>query len=288
MTAALTAPPVTSGSPRRRLRAGYLLASLLLVILVAVLMVASVAVGTGYPIPPGQVLRAVFGLGDEDARWVVMTLRMPRAVAAALVGAALGLSGAMLQSLSRNVLASPDIVGFSAGAATGGLVQILVFDTGPVAVAVGAVLGGLGTAAGVLFLSRRAGSTGSRLVLIGVGIGALLTALNSFLLTRAEAGQALSAAVWLTGSLNVRTWGYVVPAALVLGLLLPVIAVCARPLRMMELGDDTSRALGVGVDRLRPLLVTVSVVLVAMAVAVAGPVGFVARRSRRARTRSVC
>ncbi len=275
----LTSPPSASKGRTVRHRAvtgRWIAVSLVLLAGIAVLMVLSIAVGTGYPIPPTEVVRSVFGGGDEDARWVVFTLRMPRTIAAALVGAALGVSGGILQGLSRNVLASPDLIGFSAGAATGGLIQILVLDAGPLAVAIGAVLGGLGTAALVLLLSRRAGSGGTRLVLIGVGMGALLTAVNGFLLTRADAGEALSAAVWLTGSLNVRTWAYVVPAAIVLGLTVPFVVALSRPLRMLELGDDTAIALGVSVRRARPMLVALSVLLVAVAVAVAVAVGVVA------------
>lgn len=275
------------GGRRGRPRSAWVTTSVGLTVALALGVVLSVALGTGSlggsaptstgsAMSMGDVLLAVVGRGDEDARWVVMTLRMPRAIAGALVGAALGVSGAILQSVSRNVLASPDIVGFSAGAATGGLLQILIFDAGPFAVAVGAVLGGLVTAALVLLVSRRAGSSGTRLVLVGVGVGALLTAANSLMLTRAEAGQALSAAVWLAGSLNVRTWVYVLPAALALAVVIPLVALRARAMTLMELGDDTATALGVDVRRCRTQLVALSVVLVAVAVSVAGPIGFVA------------
>lgn len=277
LTAATTAPaPEPPAAPRRgrRLRRAWVATTLCLLLALAAAVITSVAVGTGYPITPGAVVGAVLGLGDPDARWVVMTLRMPRAIAGALVGVALGISGALLQSMSRNVLASPDIIGFSAGAATGGLLQILVLDAGPVAVAVGSVVGGFATAAVVLLVSRRAG--GGRLVLVGVGVGALLTAANALMLTRAEAGRALSAAVWLTGSLNVRTWEYVVPAAIALAMVIPLVALGARPMRLMELGDDTATALGVDVRRIRPCLVALAVALVAVAVSVAGPIGFVA------------
>ena len=247
------------------------------VLLAATLAVAVVSLGTGeYPVPPGEVVRALLGRADADATWVVTTLRLPRAVAAILVGAALGVAGGIVQGVARNPLASPDIVGFTTGSATGALLQILVLGGGPVAIASGAVGGGLATAALVIALTWRAGADGYRLILVGVGVGAILVSVNAYLLTRADAGAALSAAVWLTGSLNVRTWDYVVPLAAALAVLLPVAAALARPLRTMELGDDTATGLGVAVGRIRPLLVAVAVALTGAAVATAGPIGFVA------------
>lgn len=266
--------PTRLPRPPRLASGRFTLVCLTLLLVGAVAALASLAWGSGNPVPARQVLAALVGRADPSTTWVLTTLRLPRVLAAGLVGAALAVSGAILQSSTRNVLASPDIIGFTAGAATGGLLTILVFDGGPALIAVGAMVGGLGTAALVLRVAGQ--GRGNLLVLVGVGVGALLTATNSFLITRAELGQALSAAVWLTGSLNVRTWSYVVPLAAALLVLTPVLVLLARPMRLLELGDDTASALGVPTARTRRALVVCAVALMGAAVSVAGPIGFVA------------
>ncbi|MFE6745421.1 FecCD family ABC transporter permease [Kitasatospora purpeofusca] len=238
--------------------------------------VAVATLGSGdYPLTPGEVLSALTGGGDPAADFVVNELRLPRVVTALLTGAALALSGAVLQALVRNPLGSPDVLGLTQGATTGAL---LVVATGgsSLALAGGAVAGG--TAAGALIraLSRR-GTGGHRLVLVGIGVAAVLGGVNGYLLTRIKLMEAARALLWLTGSLDGRGWDDALPLLAVLAALLPVVLLACGPgLRMLELGDDAALALGVPIERIRPALLACAVLLASAAAAAAGPVSFIA------------
>jgi iron complex transport system permease protein len=235
------------------------------------------SVGTGeIAIPPDEVVAALLGGGDRATSFVIETLRLPRALCGVLIGIALGASGAIFQSVTRNPLGSPDIVGFIQGASAAAVLQIVVFGGGTFAIAGGAIVGGFATAVLVYGLSYRGGVQGYRLVLVGIGVAAMMVAITDFLLTRSTLEQAQEAQVWLTGTLNGRGWEHVRPIALALALLAPVIALLARELRMLELGDEAARALGVRIERSRLALIMVAVALCAVATASAGPIVFVA------------
>jgi iron complex transport system permease protein len=239
--------------------------------------VAGLTLTTGsLHIPLPEVLRTLTGSGSPVDTFVVEGMRLPRLLTALLVGAALGVGGALFQSLSRNPLGSPDIVGFDTGAATGALVVLLLLHGGAGSVALGAVAGGLATALAVYLLAMRRGVQGYRLILVGIGISSMLAAVNSYLLTRASVNDAQSASVWLIGSLNGRDWQYVRPVSLALLVLLPAAVWLGRGLRDLELGDDVGRGLGLPVGAVRVGTLLVGVALSAVATAAAGPIGFVA------------
>ncbi len=235
----------------------------------------SVSIGD-FPIPLAEVPGALVGRGSPEAVFVVQELRLPRALAAVLVGVAFGLSGAIFQSLARNPLASPDIIGITAGASTAAVFIIVVLELGGPVISAGALVGGLLTAAAIYVLAWRRGVSAYRLVLVGIGISALLGAVTSYLLTRAEITEAHRAAVWLTGSLNGRSWEHIRPLAWSLLVLVPAALLLTRTLRALQLGDETAQGLGVPVERSRALLVLVGVALAAVATAAAGPIAFVA------------
>jgi iron complex transport system permease protein len=239
--------------------------------------VGAVTMTTGdYPVPLLDVLKAIVGEGPPGTDFIVMTLRMPRLVTGILVGAALGVSGAIMQRISGNSLGSPDVIGFTNGSAAGAVVVILLFDGGMYQVAAGAVAGGLGTLALVYGIAFRRTLSGIRLILIGIGLAAMFLALNNYLIARASLDDAVAAQVWLIGSLNGRRWEHVRPLALALLVLLPLVLHYGRKLAMLEMGDDTARALGVPVGRTRAVLILASVALSAVATAAAGPIAFVA------------
>jgi iron complex transport system permease protein len=249
---------------------GLLLAALALVMSV-------VLIGTGdFSIAPGDVVRTLFGGGTPIEDFIVNEVRLPRVLVGLLVGAALGLAGALFQSVSRNPLGSPDVVGFGQGSAAGALTVIVLFKGDPNEVAAGAVAGGLLTGLGVYALAWRQGVHGYRLVLVGIGASATLTAVNGYLLTQAHQEDAARAMVWLTGSLNGRDWAQVWPLACACAVLVPVVLGHARGLRMLEMGDDSAYALGVRVERTRLVLVLSAILLTAVAASAAGPVAFVA------------
>jgi len=234
--------------------------------------VLSVSVGE-FVVPVPDVVRALFGQGDRSSVLVVQTLRLPRIIVGLLVGAAFGLAGALTQSVARNALASPDVVGVTAGAAAAA-VSVIVLGL-PVPIPLAAIAGGLTVAALVAALTWRDGFSGPRLVLIGIGLGAAAASLTSYLLVRATITDAQRATVWLTGSLNGRGWEHARPVALALLLLAPLALVLGRSLTTLRLGDDVARALGARVDRARLGLVLVAVGLAAVATASAGPIAFV-------------
>ncbi|MFD7136558.1 FecCD family ABC transporter permease [Streptomyces sp. NPDC059894] len=235
------------------------------------------SLGTGgYALTPVEVVRTLAGSGPPGAEFIVMDLRLPRALVAVLVGFGMGLAGAVFQSLTRNPLGSPDITGFGNGASAGALVAIILFDAGAPQTALGAVCGGLATAAAVYVLAWKRGVHGYRLVLVGIGASAVLGSATSFLYVRADIGKAAQAASWTIGSLNARDWTDVRIAALGLAALLPAVLVYARRLTLLEMGDDTAAALGVPPERSRLALLGVGTGLTAMAVAAAGPIPFVA------------
>jgi iron-siderophore transport system permease protein len=229
-----------------------------------------------YPIPAGEVVKSLLGQGAASTDFVVIQLRLPRALCAVVVGAALGASGAAFQALTRNPLGSPDIIGFTSGAATGALLQILVVGGTALAVSAGALVGGLVSALIVYLLAMGRGAVGYRLVLVGIGLNALLWAINSYLLITAKLEDALSAQVWLVGSLNGRSWDQLWPVVGMCVLCLPLLMIAARPLGLLEMGDDAAKALGVRADRTRIVIVILAVALAAAATATAGPIAFVA------------
>ena len=246
-------------------------------LLAGTLVVATWSIMMGdFPLSVRQVLSGVFGDGGDDAEFIVQTLRLPRALTAILVGAALGMSGAVFQSIARNPLGSPDIVGFQQGAAFGAVLVIVSWGGSSLAVAGGAVAGGVVTALLVYVLAWKRGLSSSRLVLVGIGIGFTAAAGVDSLITRADIYDVQRAAVWLTGSLNGRSWDHVRTVGLALLVLAPLVIIGQRSLDRLDLGDDTAAALGVRVNRAKLGLIVMAVGLSALAVAAAGPIAFIA------------
>ncbi|MDH6448917.1 MULTISPECIES: iron chelate uptake ABC transporter family permease subunit [unclassified Streptomyces] len=246
-------------------------------ILLAALTASVLLIGTGdFPIPAGDVLRTLFGNGNAGQEFIVNELRLPRVLVGLLVGASLGLGGALFQAISRNPLGSPDVLGLSQGATAGALTMIVLFSGSAAQVTTGALVGGLVTGLAIYLLAWKQGVHGYRLVLVGIGVSAIVTAVNGYLLTRSTLTEAAQAVVWMTGSLSGRDWAQVWPLLWLCAILVPLVLANARGLRMMEMGDDVSHALGVRVERVRLLLLVAAVLLTAAATAAAGPVSFVA------------
>ncbi|MET8417986.1 FecCD family ABC transporter permease [Streptomyces sp. NPDC005134] len=252
-------------------------ALVVIVVLAAVAAGAAIVlIGSGdYAMTPGEVVSTLFGHGTFQQEFIVTDLRLPRVLVGLLVGAALGVGGAVFQTVSRNPLGSPDVLGFGQGATVGALMVIVLFQGGAAAVAGGAVVGGLVTGVVVYLLAWKRGMHGYRLVLVGIGSAAMLTAAAQYLITKANLIDATRAVVWMTGSLDGRDWAQVWPLLVVCGLLIPLVLGHGRALRMMEMGDDAAYALGVRVERTRLVLMGCAVLLVAVATAAAGPITFV-------------
>ncbi|MGQ8706831.1 iron-enterobactin ABC transporter permease [Serratia sp. TSA_198.1] len=223
-----------------------------------------------------QVIDALLGKGPANLTVIVTQWRLPRVTMALLLGAALGISGAIFQSLLRNPLGSPDVIGFNTGAYSGVLVAIVLFNGGVIGITSGALAGGLLTAALVYLLAWRNGVEAFRLIIVGIAVRALLVAGNTWLIISASLESAMTAGLWSAGSLNGISWAKSLPVLAVITLCCLLLLTLSRRMRLMEMGDDTACALGVPVERSRVLLLLIGVTLTAAATAVAGPISFIA------------
>lgn len=232
----------------------------------------------------GDVVRTLIGAGTPSQELIVLELRLPRVLCGALVGAALGLAGALTQTFARNPLATPDILGVTSGAALGAVAAIVLaggsYSVGAGALTLGlpaaAAIGALGTAAMVYGLSWRSGVDSYRLILVGIGATAALTGVTSYLIARAQLTEASTAAQWLVGSLSGVSWASVWPVLVAVAVLTPIALTQSSTLSVSLLGDDVSTGLGVAVQRHRLVIVACAVLLTAAAVSAAGPIEFVA------------
>jgi iron complex transport system permease protein len=248
------------------------------VCVVLALVTAAVAVlalmSGSYLLSPGQVGSALTGGQTGLVHDIVVEWRLPRVVAALVFGAALGVSGAIFQSLLRNPLADPGVIGFAQGSYTGALVVILVVGGTYWQLVGGAVLGGMATAVAVYLLAYRRGVQGFRLIIVGIGVSAALTSLNTWLILKADLEQAMAAAAWGAGSLNGVSWTQVAIGGVCGLVLLPAAGLGSRPMRQLELGDDAAAAQGVRPGPTRLGLVVVGVALTATVTAASGPIVF--------------
>ncbi|MFF0579412.1 FecCD family ABC transporter permease [Streptosporangium saharense] len=267
MTASLT------GRLRRRARLREAGVTLVLAVVIAVLAVCGLTLGKA-SVSPQEVLDALLGRADAMAGFVIMELRMPRMLTALLAGACLGMSGALLQSILRNPLASPDVIGVTQSAGAAGILGLIGFGLSGLSLTA-VVLGGalVATAAVHLLSWRRAGY---RLVIVGIGVSALCMGVVSYVLTSSDVRDAQEALVWINGSLGRAGWDTSLTLAVCGAVLVPAALAAGRRLPVLELGDDPATALGERVERVRMLLLGLAAALAAAAVAVVGPVPFVA------------
>jgi len=246
------------------------------VLALTIAFMAVLALMTGsYDLGPGQVVSALTGGETGLVHDIVVDWRLPRVVAALVFGAALGVSGAVFQSMLRNPLADPSIIGFSQGSYTGALIVILVVNGTYWQLVGGALLGGMATALAVYVLAYRRGVQGFRLIIVGIGVSAMLESLNTWLILKADLEAAMSAAAWGAGTLNGVSWDRVVIGGACIAVLLLLAAVLSRPMRQMELGDDAAASQGVRVAPARLGLIVVGVALTATVTAASGPIVFI-------------
>ncbi|WAA67152.1 FecCD family ABC transporter permease [Microbacterium oxydans] len=228
------------------------------------------------PVSVSDAVSALLGGGESGTRLIVVGWRLPRVALGAVIGAMLALSGALFQVVTRNPLGSPDILGFSAGAYTGALIVIVGGSVGTVALTVGAIGGGILSAALVFALVAWRGASGTRLIIVGIALTAMLGAVNTMIELAADDVVSRSAAMWGAGSLNGidGRWMPVMIVTLLLGAF--AIAGLRPALALYELGEDRAASLGVRPVRLRLSAMIVGVVLLAVTIAAAGPLAFIA------------
>ncbi|MGO1436783.1 MAG: FecCD family ABC transporter permease, partial [Candidatus Corynebacterium faecigallinarum] len=242
-------------TPKTSNRIQIRLAVVALTFIGAAALLAIVAIGIGdYPINTWEITKAIFGA--EDTRFhriVVVEWRMPLAISAVVFGALLGIGGAIFQSMTRNPLGSPDIIGFDAGSFTAvTLCMLVIGSTAYWNIAFAAILGGIVTAFIVFALVRKNKKVESfRLIIVGIGVSATLGSLNAYLITRADVEDAMMVGFWSAGSINRVTWNSLVPVLILAAVVILLVALLAPALKQMELGDDAATTQGVRVEPTR-------------------------------------
>lgn len=256
---------------RRRLITVTILLAVLTLLLSSLMLILGNTIYT-----PGTVIKALLGEQIKGATFAINTLRLPRMLIGLLVGLAFGIAGNTFQTMLRNPLASPDIIGVTSGSSVAAVLCILVLNISGNTVSVAAVVSGLFVATMIYLLSRGGSFSGGRLILIGIGIQAMLNAVISFLLLRANQYDVPAALRWLSGSLNGMQLKDVPGLFIVVVVFGIMITLLGRHLKILELGEQSAITLGLKADRTRLLLVLSSVFLIAFATAVTGPIAFVA------------
>ncbi|MGB0102102.1 MAG: iron chelate uptake ABC transporter family permease subunit [Nocardioides sp.] len=264
---------VARGRRRRRTRRATVL--LLLVALLVGVYAISLMVGNTF-YGPGEVWAVLRGETVPGASFTVGELRLPRSTLAVLTGAAFGLGGVTFQTMLRNPLASPDIIGISSGASAAAVVGIVVLELGAAQVSLLAIVAALATAMMIYLLAYRDGVVGTRLILIGIGVAAMLDSVVAYVLMRSAVLDVQAAMRWLSGSLNNASWDEIRPLSVAMLVAVPVLLGQARGLALLQQGDDSATALGVRVERTRVVAILAAVVLISFATAAAGPIAFVA------------
>ncbi|WP_176086874.1 iron ABC transporter permease [Martelella sp. HB161492] len=250
---------------------------ILTIFVVLLLALAAITLMLGQTFtPPVDVIRVLAGQDVPGATFTVGALRLPRAVLAVLAGMSFGLGGVTFQVMLRNPLASPDIIGISSGASAAAVFAIIVLSLDGPVVSVFAVAAGLGVALLVYGLSSKNGIAGTRLILVGIGVAAMLESIVAYILSMAPMWDLQEAMRWLTGSINGARLDQVWPLAISLVLFGGVLLSRGHDLEALRLGDDVATALGVDVARTRLAAIIAAVGLIAIATAVTGPIAFVA------------
>ncbi|MBS0022831.1 FecCD family ABC transporter permease [Microbacterium paraoxydans] len=270
--AARTARVIAGRRARHRRHA---LVTVALAMVVVVLFAVALMVGnTFYPLD--EVIRVILGETVPGASFTVGDLRLPRAILAILTGLAFGMAGVTFQTMLRNPLASPDIIGISNGAGAAAVFGIVVLSLNGPVVSLLALGGAVVTALAIYLLAIKGGFAGTRLILIGIGVAAMLQSVISYLLSRAANWDIQTALQWLSGSLNNASWERVLPMAIAAAVLVPLLLSQGRSLGALQLGDDSAAGLGVRVGVTRVVFILGAVALLAFATAATGPIAFVA------------
>ncbi|GAB2691693.1 iron complex transport system permease protein [Microbacterium marinum] len=264
---------VSQGRARRRRR--RIVVTGLLLIAVAAAYLISLMVGQTF-YTPAEVWAVITGQTVPGASFTVGELRLPRSTVALLAGLCFGMGGAVFQTMLRNPLASPDIIGINAGASAAAVVGIVFLSFDETTVSLVATVAALATALTIYLLAFKDGGAGARFILIGIGVAAMFNSVVAYVLSRAAEWDLQAAMRWITGNLNGAAWSQAVPLAIAIAIVVPVLLWLTRDLELLRLGDDTASALGVPVERRRIMLIVCAVALLAFATAAAGPISFVA------------
>ncbi|MDR1600661.1 MAG: iron ABC transporter permease [Oscillospiraceae bacterium] len=260
---------------RRDRRRRFALATAALGALAFLLCCAMLLMGnTLYPV--GTVWNALRGVGEKGVLFAARTIRLPRMLAGLFAGFAFGMAGSVFQTLLRNPLANPNIIGITSGSSAGAVYCILTLHAGAGAAYASSIAGGMATTLAMFILSNyRKRFSASRMILVGIGIQAMCNALVSYMLIAARERDVPAATRWLSGSLNGVRLPELYPLFAASVVVIPVALLFSGQLRMLELGEDAALTLGVRAGRTRAVLMACAVVLAATATAATGPIAFV-------------
>ena len=250
----------------------YIVIAILLVFLLGVLMMT---IGnTNYS--PKEVFHYLFSTETKGAAYTIKSLRLPKLIVGGLAGFAFGISGYTFQSILKNPLASPDIIGVTSGSSAAAVFCILILGISGFTASVFAIAAGLLVTLLILVLSGKGHAFGSKMILIGIGFQAALNALISWMLQIGSEYDVASALRWLRGSLNYVQLSDVLPMTIVVMLAGSFLLVCNRSLGILQLGEEYATALGVSIKQVRICTMIFALLLSATATAVTGPIASVA------------
>ena len=253
----------------------HVIVGLILLALSLAVAVASLRLGK-FPVTTQEVIDALQGQGRKIVQVVVVKWKLPRIVLGLVAGLALGVAGALFQTITRNPLGSPDLIGFSTGAQTGILVSILLLPGSMLSASLASFIGGAAVGTVTYLVSLRGGFTGLRFILVGIAISSMLVSVNRWLLVRVDDDEGLGALKAITGTLGAARWPVVAPTCLAIGVTVALILLASRHLQVLSLGEQVATILGSPTRRVSAVLILLGTVLVAVVTMAAGPIGFVA------------
>ena len=253
----------------------HVVVGLILLALSLVVAVASLRLGK-FPVTAQEVIDALQGQGRKIVQVVIVKWKLPRIVLGLVAGLALGVAGALFQTITRNPLGSPDLIGFSTGAQTGILISVLLLPGSMLSASLASFIGGAAVGTVTYLVSLRGGFTGLRFILVGIAISSMLVSVNRWLLVRVDDDEGLGALKAITGTLGAARWPVVAPTCLAIGVTVVLILLVSRHLQVLSLGEQVATILGSPTRRASAVLILLGTVLVAVVTMAAGPIGFVA------------
>lgn len=263
---------IMEGMRQRRKR--WIFVTSLLLILAVILCSAMLLLGnTIYPVK--VVIRSLMGEEIAGANFAVNTIRLPRMLAGLFAGFAFGVAGYIFQTILRNPLANPNILGITSGSSVAAVFCIIILHSSNTVISIAAVIGGLITVIVMYLLSRGRAFSIGRLIIIGIGMQAMLDAVISFLILKSAQQDIPVAIRWLSGSLNGSKMDALPPLIIMVVVFTPIMLLLGKHLSMLELGEQMATSLGVATDKIRIILIVSSVFLIAIATSTTGPIAFV-------------
>ena len=258
-----------------RITPRHVIVGLILLALSLAVAVASLRLGK-FPVTAQEVIDALQGQGRKIVQVVIVKWKLPRIVLGLVAGLALGVAGALFQTITRNPLGSPDLIGFSTGAQTGILISVLLLPGSMLSASLASFIGGAAVGTVTYLVSLRGGFTGLRFILVGIAISSMLVSVNRWLLVRVDDDEGLGALKAITGTLGAARWPVVAPTCLAIGVTVTLILLASRHLQVLALGEQVATILGSPTRRASAVLILLGTVLVAVVTMAAGPIGFVA------------